>query len=139
MFLSAPQSVPCLAGGYNRNFASMKPATVQIAHQQIRPGMAVVSLSGKLMLGTGTSAIEELIKELLAKGDLRIVIDLSGVTHIDSTGIGTLIASLGKIMQAGGGLAMAGASGVVREGFRVTRLDSVFRFFPDVNSAAAAL
>ncbi|HVX67383.1 MAG TPA: STAS domain-containing protein [Bryobacteraceae bacterium] len=117
----------------------MKPATVQIEHREIKPGVAVVALSGKVMLGAGTNAIEELVKELLAKGDRKIVFDLSGVTHIDSTGIGTFIASLGKVMQAGGALAMAGASGVVREGFRVTRLDSVFRFFADVESAAAAL
>ena len=69
----------------------------------------------------------------------KIVLDLSGVTHIDSTGIGTFIASLGKVTQSGGSLAMAGASGLVREGFRVTRLDSIFRFFPDVESAVSAL
>ena len=67
--------------------------------------------------------------------------DLSGVTHIDSTGIGTfMLASFGKVRQAGGELVMAGAgSGVVREGFRVTRLDSVFHFYPDVESAVGAL
>jgi len=117
----------------------MKPAPVQIAHQEIQPGLAVVTLTGKVMLGAGTAAIDELIASLIAKGDRKIVLDLSGVTHIDSTGIGTFIASLGKIMQAGGALAMAGASGVVREGFRITRLDSVFKFFPDVESAVKAL
>ena len=113
----------------------MKPASLQITHEQKQPGVAVIALAGKVMLGAGTAAIEELITDRLAQGDRRIVIDLSGVTHIDSTGIGTLIASLGKVMQSGGSLAITGASGVVREGFRVTRLDSVFRFFPDVDSA----
>lgn len=117
----------------------MKPAPVQIAHREVQPGLAVVSLTGKVMLGAGTAAIDELIASLLAKGDRKIVLDLSGVTHIDSTGIGTFIASLGKIMQAGGALGMAGASGAVREGFRVTRLDSVFKFFPDVESAIKTL
>jgi anti-sigma B factor antagonist len=91
------------------------------------------------MLGAGTALIEELIVSVLAKGGRKIVIDLGGVTHIDSTGIGTLIAGLGRIMEAGGALAMAGASGVVREGFRVTRLDSVFRFYPDVETAVNEL
>lgn len=113
----------------------MKPASLQITLEQVQPGVAVIALSGKVMLGAGTAAIEELVTDRLAQGDRKIVIDLSGVTHIDSTGIGTLIASLGKVMQSGGSLAMAGAGGVVREGFRVTRLDSVFRFFPDVASA----
>jgi anti-sigma B factor antagonist len=117
----------------------MKPVPVQIAHQEVQPGVAVVTLTGKVMLGAGTAGIEELITQLLAQGNRKIVVDLSGVTHIDSTGIGTFIASLGKVMQAGGAFGMAGANGVVREGFRVTRLDRVFRFFPDVESAIAAL
>jgi anti-sigma B factor antagonist len=117
----------------------MKPASLQITHVEPQPGVAVIALAGKVMLGSGTAAIEELISSLLAKGDRKIVVDLSGVTHIDSTGIGTFIASLGKVMQTGGAFGMAGASGVVREGFRVTRLDSVFHFFPDVDSALRAL
>jgi len=77
--------------------------------------------------------------DLLETGRRKFIVDLSGLTHIDSTGIGTFIASLGKVSQAGGALAMAGAGGMVREGFRVTRLDKVFRFFPDVESARATL
>jgi anti-sigma B factor antagonist len=117
----------------------MKAATLQIAHEEVQPGVAVMALTGKVMLGANTSAIGELINSLLARGARKIVVDLSGVTHIDSTGIGIFIASLGKVTQAGGTLAMAGASGAVREGFRVTRLDRVFRFFPDRASALAAL
>jgi len=116
----------------------MKASALQITHDEPKPGVGVIHLAGKIMLGSGTAAIEELISTLLAAGNRRIIVDLSGVTHIDSTGIGTFIASLGKIMQAGGSLAMAGASGVVREGFRVTRLDSVFRFYSDVDTALQA-
>ena len=55
--------------------------------------------------------------------------------HIDSTGLGRFISCLNMVMKAEGILRMAGASGVVREGFRVTRLDTVFEFFPDLNAA----
>jgi anti-anti-sigma factor len=117
----------------------MKPAALEIAHEQPAPGVAVIALNGKVMLGANPSAIEELIVSLLAQGVRKIVVDLAGVTHIDSTGIGVLIASLGKVTQAGGALAMAGASGVVREGFRVTRLDRVFRFYADRAAALNAV
>ena len=117
----------------------MKAASLEISHKQLQPGIAVIAVAGKIMLGTNTAAIEELITELLARGERKIIVDLAGVTHIDSTGIGTFIASLGKVTQAGGALAMANANGLVREGFRVTRLDLVFRFFPDVDSAVAAI
>ena len=117
----------------------MKAAALQIAHEQPKPGVAVIALAGKVMLGANTSAIEDLITNLLAQGIRKIVVDLAGVTHIDSTGIGVLIASLGKVTQAGGAMAMAGASGVVREGFRVTRLDRVFRFYADRVAALDAI
>ncbi len=117
----------------------MKVAALQIAQEQPRPGVAVIALTGKVMLGANTSAIEELIAGLLAQGVRKIVVDLAGVTHIDSTGIGVFIAGLGKVTQAGGALVMAGASGVVREGFRVTRLDRVFRFYDDRTTALDAV
>ena len=117
----------------------MKAAALQIEHQQPQPGVAVIALTGKVMLGANTGAIDELITSLIAQGVRKIVIDLAGVTHIDSTGIGVLIASLGKVTEAGGAMAMAGASGVVREGFRVTRLDRVFRFYADRAAALEAI
>ena len=117
----------------------MKSAALQIGHERVKPDVAVVSLAGKVMLGANASAVGELIASLLAQGVRKVVVDLSGVTHIDSTGIGILIAGLGKVTQAGGAMALAGASGAVREGFRVTRLDRVFRFYTDRAAALGAV
>ncbi|MCP5113990.1 MAG: anti-anti-sigma factor, partial [bacterium] len=49
------------------------------------------------------------------------------------------ISGLNKVMQAGGKLRMAGAQGIVREGFRVTRLDTVFEFFDDLDKACQGM
>jgi anti-sigma B factor antagonist len=117
----------------------MKAAALEITCERVQPGLAAIALTGKVMLGANTGAIGELIAALLAQGVLKIVVDLAGVTHIDSTGIGILIAGLGKVTQAGGALALAGASGAVRESFRVTRLDSVFRFYSDRAAALGAI
>jgi anti-sigma B factor antagonist len=116
----------------------MKTAGLQVSHQDLAPDTVVITLAGKMMLGE-SAPVESLILSLLAEGRRKFIVDLSALTHIDSTGIGTFIAALGKVGQAGGALVMAGASGMVREGFRVTRLDKVFRFFPDLDSARAAL
>ncbi len=91
------------------------------------------------MLGPEGQLLERTVDELLAGGYRNFVFDLAGVTHIDSTGIGRCIASLNKIMAAGGKLHMAAAVKPVREGFHVTRLDRIFRFFDDVDAARAAL
>ncbi len=116
----------------------MKTAGLQVSHQEAPSGAVVIAVVGKMMLSE-SNAVEDLIIRLLGEGRRKFVVDLSGVTHIDSTGIGKFIASLGKVGQAGGALVMAGATGMVREGFRVTRLDRVFRFYPDVESALAAV
>ncbi len=112
---------------------------LQIEHRETAGGVVVITLAGRVMLGPESQPIETLTEELLAGGYRKLVFDMSGVTHIDSTGIGRFISSFNKVMKAGGKMHMAGATGVVRDGFKVTRLDTVFKFFPDVESAAQAL
>lgn len=109
-----------------------------IAHR-IEDGIAVVVLSGRLLLGPEGAEVENLVRNLIASGTRTFVFDFTHLTHIDSTGIGRCIASLNLIMQAGGKLGIAGATGQVRDGFRVTQLDRVFRFFADIPTAQAAL
>jgi anti-sigma B factor antagonist len=109
-----------------------------IAFDEIVPGTVVVPLSGKLMLGQEGGQIVSLVEELLGAGKRTFIFDLSGVAAIDSTGIGHFIASFNKIMAAGGDMRMAGATGHVLESFRVSLLDTVFRFFPSVEAARTA-
>ena len=116
----------------------MKTAALQVSRQEPQPGVVVIALAGKMML-SDSAAVQDAIAQALGEGKRKFIIDLSGLTHIDSTGIGMFIAGLSQVGQAGGALAMAGAAGMVREGFRVTRLDKVFRFFPDVESARGAI
>jgi anti-anti-sigma factor len=108
---------------------------LEISHSQVAPGTVVVTLAGKLMLGPVGEEIVTLVEELLRKGERTIVFDLSGVTVIDSTGIGRFIASYNKIVAAGGEMRMAGATGHLFHSFKVSLLDQVFPFFPTVEEA----
>lgn len=112
---------------------------MEISHKETVREIMVISVSGRIKLGDESEKIETLVADVIAKGRRNIVFELSGVKYIDSTGIGRFISSLNKVMEAGGKLRMAGASGVVREAFRVTRLDTVFKFFPDVEAACEGL
>ncbi len=111
------------------------PSELEISQRETEQGVAVIGVAGRVMLGEESARIETAVEALLEKGAKRIVFDLSGVEHMDSTGIGRFIASLNKTMRAGAKLRMAAARPVVREGFRVTRLDTVFEFFDDVDTA----
>ncbi len=90
-------------------------------------------------MGAESAQIEALVEKALAEGSRHFIFDMAGVTHIDSTGIGRFISGLNKVRQVGGSLRMASASGQVRDAFRVTRLDTVFKFFPDLKSACEGL
>ena len=111
---------------------------LQIEQKEAAPGLVVIVLSGRLMLGPESADLEALVGNLVGQGIRRIIIDMTAVSHIDSTGIGRCIASLNKCMTAGAKLHMAGAGGQVREAFRVTRLDRMFKFFDQVPDAQAA-
>jgi anti-sigma B factor antagonist len=111
---------------------------MEIQHIQAGPDTAVVALSGKMMLGTGTEQVVALVEQLIGQGTKNVVFDLSGVTALDSTGIGQFIASFNKIMAAGGQMRMAGATGHVLQTFHVSRLDRMFPFFPTAEEAAKA-
>jgi len=113
--------------------------TLQIEHSEVKPGVILIKLAGRVMLGTESQRIETLMAELIAKGHRNFVVDLSEVSHIDSTGIGRFIASFNQIRQVTGALRMAAATGQVRSSFHVTRLDSVFPFYDDVETACADL
>jgi anti-sigma B factor antagonist len=100
---------------------------------------AVIHAAGRLVLGPEGAELENVIRGLITTGTRRFILDFGELTHIDSTGIGRCISSLNMIMQAGGKLAITGATGQVREGFRVTRLDRVFRFVDDLEAARVAV
>ncbi len=112
---------------------------LQIEHREIKPGVVAITLAGRVILGAESAQIETLVQQLLKEGRRHFVFDLGGVTHIDSTGIGRFISSLNKIREEGGSLLMAAASGQVRDSFRVTRLDTVFKFYSSVEEALKTL
>ena len=94
--------------------------------------------SGRITLGRESSQIEAHVVKLLNQGTRKLVIDLAKVDYIDTTGIGIIAYCFGKITQAGATCRVAGARGLVMDLFRITRLDSVIQFLPDVASAARA-
>jgi anti-sigma B factor antagonist len=98
-----------------------------IHHQETDSTTVVVELAGRLLLGPGCIELEQLVAGLLSRGFLHVTFDLTKVTHIDSTGMGRFIDAYSKLKKSGGTVRIVGASGTVREMFRITRLDSIFQ------------
>lgn len=69
----------------------------------------------------------------------RLVVDLSGVSYIDSSGLAVLIEGMQNVEAYGGKFVLAGLRDNVRPIFEIARLDQVFIIFPHVDAALAAV
>jgi anti-sigma B factor antagonist len=109
---------------------------MEISQETIAPGTAVIRLQGRITISEAPDRIGAAVEELVAAGTHILVVDLSGVAALDSTGIGYLIAGYNRLATVGGEMRMAGASPHILQNFRVNQLDRVFRFYPSVAEAA---
>jgi anti-sigma B factor antagonist len=105
----------------------------------IEPATTVVEIAGRLHLGNSLTYVESAIKKLIADGSRKIVIDITGLTFIDSAGVGMLISCAGDMDQAGGAFRIAGAAGPVAKIFEVVHMDRIADLDPDVETACRRL
>jgi len=103
--------------------------------KQIPPDIEVLEMNGRIILGNTSREVELKLGEILAAQAKKIIFDLSGVTMLDSTGIGILVVCQGKINKAGGRLRIAGASGFVEDTLKITSVDKILELFPSVSEA----
>ena len=112
---------------------------MQISHNEIAPATVEITVGGKVMLGAESEQIVTLVTELLDKGTRVIIFNIADVTAIDSTGIGRFIASYNLIATTGGEMRIAGAKHYIFQAFHVSRLDTIFRFYPSMKEACDAV
>ena len=79
------------------------------------------------------------VRKLVDGGKKKFVIDMSSVEHINSSGLGMLIASLNAVRQAGGDLKVANASPRVLELLTITKLNQIFESYKSVDEAVKNL
>ncbi|MFZ0036415.1 MAG: STAS domain-containing protein [Candidatus Acidiferrales bacterium] len=95
----------------------------------------VVDISGRITLGEGNAMLREIVQELVDKGKTKVVLNLAGVDHIDSAGIGELVRSHTALRRAGGQLKIANVGKKVQEMLKMTSLNAVFDIHQDEDSA----
>ena len=67
-------------------------------------GVEVIKLDGKITIGSGDQQLREIITNALSQGKSKLLLDMSGVTTIDSSGIGELVGSYTTVTNRGGKL-----------------------------------
>jgi anti-sigma B factor antagonist len=99
---------------------------------------AVVSLEGNVLGGAEAMEFSRAIGELIRSGTRRVIIDLTNVPMMNSSGLGMLVGASTSLRSAGGSIAVAGANEKIQGLFKMTRLDSVLANYPTRDEAMAA-
>jgi anti-sigma B factor antagonist len=92
-------------------------------------GISILQLNGRLTFGPADIVLNDEIRQAVAAGRVRLVIDLGGVDKIDSAGLGTLLYARAELRRAGGGLALANLKIAHLKVLLVTKLETVFNVF----------
>jgi anti-sigma B factor antagonist len=93
--------------------------------------VTVIDAAGRITLGEGASAFRDIIRDLAAKGDKKLLLNLSEVSYIDSSGIGELVSGFTTVTNHGGSLKLVGLSKRVKDLLQITKLYTVFESFDD--------
>ena len=99
-------------------------------------GITVICCTGRIMLGEESAKLRHVIKEELSESN-RIVLDLGGITHIDSTGLGALAGLHTSARKAGGDIKLANVRPHLYDVLGVTKLLTIFELFGTAEDAAA--
>jgi len=98
--------------------------------------VAVVTAEGEIDLNT-SGAFQHALLALLDEHPERVVVNLSDVGYMDSSGVASLVKVLSRARKSGVGLMLVGLTDRVRSVFEITRLDSVFQIFATEQEALA--
>lgn len=99
-----------------------------------RAGYAVITLAGRLT-ASGAPLLRNAVSDLVTAGEARIVIDMTQLQFVDSSGLGALVGGLKSARVAGGDLRIASVPDAVRTVLHLTNLDRVLRDYPTPESA----
>ncbi len=108
---------------------SIKASTRQV------DSVTVVDLSGRITLGEGSTVLRETVRELLNRGQKKILLNLGDVTYIDSSGIGELVSGFTTVTNGGGQLKLLNLTKKVHDLLQITKLYTVFEVHNDEASA----
>ena len=107
---------------------------LEVQTRQADNGVTVVAPTGRLDVA-GAPALKDAIGEVVKNGPPKVVIDMEGVSFVDSTGLGSVIAALKLVRNSKGDLRLAAPNQQVRVVLELTTLDRVFPYYATVEDA----
>lgn len=105
---------------------------------QVEPDITVFEVYGRLNTGDLLKSVEHSMHSLISSGVRKLLVDLTGLTSIDSSGIGMLVSCGGQMDQVGGQMRLAGAQGSVAKVFEIVHMQRILPLDPDLASACGS-
>lgn len=97
--------------------------------------VSVIDVAGRITLGEGSSALRDSIREMVGKGQKKILLNLGDVSYIDSSGIGELVSAFTTVTNQGGQLKLLNLTKRVKDLLQITKLYTVFDVHEDEAAA----
>ena len=92
-------------------------------------GVTVLDLDGQLTFGDAAACLRDHLDSLLARGQIRVILDLGRLSTLDSSGLGEILRGQRMFQQQGGDLRLLGVSAKTQRTLEMTRVDSRLRTF----------
>jgi anti-sigma B factor antagonist len=108
--------------------------SIKLSSRQVGD-VRVVDAAGRITLGEGSSALRDMLRDMVAKGQKKILLNLGEVSYIDSSGIGELVSGFTTVTNQGGSLKLLGLTKRVKDLLQITKLYTVFDVHDDEASA----
>lgn len=99
--------------------------------ERVVDSVSILDLTGKIVLGEGDGQVRDRIKDLLADGQRKILLNLAEISYIDSAGLGALISSYTTTKREGGQLKLVNLTKRVQDLLAITKLITVFDTYED--------
>ncbi len=107
--------------------------------ERTRNDVVICKIEGKLSGIEGKGKIQDKVRDLIERKLTQVVLDLSKVNWIDSTGLGELIASLSSLKKHDGIMVLSNIQAPVQSLLKMTNLNQIFDIHEDVEDAVKAL
>jgi anti-sigma B factor antagonist len=111
--------------------------SMKVAIRQV-DGITILDLSGRITLGEGSITLRDSVRDVLAKGSKKILLNLGQITYIDSSGIGELVSAFTSVKNGGGELKLLNLTQKVHDLLQITKLYTVFDVWDNEASAITA-
>jgi anti-sigma B factor antagonist len=106
--------------------------------EEAKGAHTVLRITGTLALGENTRALQERFEGIAEERGGALILEMSGLEHLDSTAIGVLVGGLKKFEAQGRRFYLVSPRERVASVFRITHLDSIFPVFPTIEAAVKA-